>query len=204
MNDSGSHAARTAASFADASFKRSSLDRHIYLCGYRGSGKTSVGRELGRLIGRPVIDLDDRVEATAGKSIREIFAESGEAGFRDLESAELESIASNQPAGVVSLGGGAILRDRNRRVILSSGICVWLQADVDTVLHRLESDASTRDRRPSLTGLPNREEIESLLIAREPLYREIAVITIDTRGRSIEGLAAEIRASWTAICLESV
>ena len=87
---------------------------HIYLTGYRGSGKTSVGKRLGQRLFLPVIDLDDRIEAAADMSIREIFAHEGEAGFRDRESAALR-VAGVELPSVVSLGGGAILREENRR-----------------------------------------------------------------------------------------
>ena len=85
---------------------------HIYLTGFRGTGKTSVGTLLARSLGRTVVDLDGVVSANAGKSIREIFQDGGEAAFRELESSALESVAQAENT-VISLGGGAILRDVN-------------------------------------------------------------------------------------------
>ncbi len=159
-------------------------NHHIYLTGYRGSGKTSVGKLLGKKLARPVIDLDDRIEETASRSIREIFETEGEVGFRDRETAALRVVISEMPS-VVSLGGGAILRAENRRLIAATGFCIWLKADADTVLQRLHCDATTAQRRPALTALPPRLEIVSLLAAREPIYAMVSNVAIDVMGKQI-------------------
>jgi len=180
--NSGCHATAAAAALGN---------RHLYLTGYRGSGKTTVGRMLAESLGRKCVDLDDEIESAAGATIREIFANDGEAGFRDLESAALQRCAAEKPA-VISLGGGAILRSSNRDQINQTGICVWLQIDADTVLQRLAADASTADRRPSLTGLPPRGEVQSLLAQRRPLYHQASNFDVDVVDRSIEDVTAEI------------
>ncbi len=169
----------------------SHTDQHLYLTGYRGSGKTSVGKWLGEKLSRPVIDLDDRIEAAAGCSIREIFASEGELGFRDRETAALAMVADEAPS-VISLGGGTILRAENRLVIATTGYCVWLQADADTVLQRLINDTATSARRPALTSLPPRAEVESLLLAREPLYRLASNAVIDVVGKRVASIGQEI------------
>jgi len=166
-------------------------DRHLFLAGYRGSGKSTAGRVIAELLGRPWIDLDDEIESTQRRSIRDIFADGGEAAFRDLEEAALASVAG-RPAAVISLGGGAVLRDSNRRQIAASGVCVWLQIDAQTVLSRLTADTSTAERRPALTTLPPRDEVESLLAMREPLYRQVADVRVDTVGRSLDDIVNEI------------
>lgn len=165
--------------------------KHLYLAGYRGSGKSSVGRLLAKHLGRTWIDCDDQIEAAAGCSIRELFAEQGEAGFRALEQATLAEIAA-QPPAVVSLGGGAVLRAENRQQIRQSGVCVWLRVDVDTVLQRIAADATTAERRPALTTLPQREEIAKLLADRGPLYEQVADLQLDTSGRTIAEIAERI------------
>jgi shikimate kinase len=167
------------------------MTKHLYLTGYRGSGKTTVGRLLAERLGRVCIDLDDEIESHAGRSIREIFADEGEASFRDMETAALGRVAQTSPA-VISLGGGAILRAENRERIAASGIAVWLRIDTDTVLRRLAADTTTAQRRPSLTGLPPREEVESLLNQREPLYRAVADHEVDTAGKSVAAIVEEI------------
>lgn len=165
--------------------------KHLYLVGYRGSGKTSLGRWLARRLDRPWIDSDDSIEAAAQRSIRQIFAEQGEPVFRQLEEDAIAQIAAQQPA-VVSLGGGAILSERNRQALAHSGRCVWLQIDVETVLRRLAADQGTTARRPALTGLPPREEIATLLAQREPLYAQVADYRIDTNGQSIEQIGRQV------------
>lgn len=165
--------------------------KHLYLTGYRGSGKSSVGRAVARRLQRPWIDLDDEIESQSGRSIQDIFATEGEEGFRTLEQAVLEAVSMRAPA-VVSLGGGAVLRESNRQRIRNSGVSVWLQVDADTVLQRLHRDASTSRRRPPLTGLPPRQEIEMLLAKREPLYAEIAQYRIDTTGRGVRAITNRV------------
>ena len=163
----------------------------MYLAGFRGSGKSSVGRLLAEQLGRTWIDGDDQIEAAAGCSIREIFAQQGETGFRDLEQQAIAALAA-LPAAVVSLGGGAILRGENREQIRRSGVCVWLRVDVDTVIDRLTADATTAERRPALTALPQREEIEKLLADRGPLYEQVADLQLDTSGRTVAEIAEQI------------
>ena len=166
--------------------------QHIYLTGYRGTGKTSVGRILSETLGRPLVDLDDAVELAAGKSIREIFADDGESVFRDWETECLTRVARGEDSNVVSLGGGAILRSTNRDLIGGSGVCVWLWADAETLAKRIDADATTSVRRPALTDLTQLDEIRRLLEVREPLYREVADHHVETAGKTIEAIAAEI------------
>lgn len=167
------------------------VGKHLYLTGYRGSGKTAIGRWLARRLARPWIDSDDSIEAAAQQSIRQIFAEHGEAAFRQLEEEAIAQIAGQQPA-VISLGGGAILSERNRQCIARSGRCVWLQVDVETVMRRLAADQGTTARRPALTGLPPQQEIATLLAQREPLYAQVADYQLDTNGQSVEQLGRQV------------
>jgi len=167
---------------------------HIYLTGYRGSGKTSVGKLLSQILSLPVIDLDDHIEAAARMSIREIFETESEAGFRDRESQSLRIVAAQSPS-IVSLGGGAILREENRRLITSTGFCVWLKVDVDTVIERLQLDAITAERRPALTTLPQRDEIASMLATREPIYASVSQVAISVTGKQLHDIADEVIAA---------
>lgn len=166
-------------------------EKHLYLTGYRGSGKSSVGRAVARRLQRPWIDLDDEIESQSERSIQDIFASDGEEGFRNLEQAVLEAVSKRAPA-VISLGGGAVLREANRKRIRGTGVSVWLQVDADTVLQRLHRDASTSRRRPPLTGLPPRQEIQTLLAKREPLYAEVASYQIDTTGRGVRAITNRV------------
>ncbi len=168
--------------------------KHIYLTGYRGTGKTSVAKILADRLGRPMVDLDDLVESTAGCSIAQIFAKDGESAFRDLETECLEAVAkrSTTAGEIVSLGGGAILRQQNRSLIAGSGVCVWLYADAQTLSERILGDQTSEARRPALTDLDHMQEIRQLLDQREPLYRSVAQHHCDTSQKTIQQIAEEI------------
>jgi shikimate kinase len=168
---------------------------HLFLVGYRGCGKSSVARRLGELLQLASVDSDDVIEQEAGKSIRAIFADEGEPHFRDAESQVIQQLADRQETSIVSLGGGAILREQNRRVIKKGGAVVWLKATVAEIAKRVANDATSAERRPALTQLADRDEIAKLLMVREPLYREVADLTVDTDHRSVDDIAIDI-ANW--------
>lgn len=168
---------------------------HLYLTGYRGCGKSTVAKLLAARLDRPLTDLDDVIESSAGCSIAEIFAAEGEPGFRDRETQALRMIVEDPPS-VIALGGGAILRSVNREMITATGWCVWLDADPAVIAERLAADATTAPRRPALTGLAPTDEIFAVMKEREPLYREVADRQIDTTARSIPEIVDEIEAAW--------
>jgi shikimate kinase len=114
----------------------------------------------------------------------------------------LKSITASEVFTVVSLGGGAVLRPENRRIIQSSGYTAWLQASPELLAARIASDQTTADRRPALTSLAAQDEITKLLTMREPLYREVADIAISTNNRSLDAVAEEI-AHWYQTMLAS-
>ena len=171
------------------------MKHHLFLVGYRGTGKSSIGRRLGELLKRPVADSDDCIEQAARKSIRAIFADDGETCFRDLESKAIHDIATNDTSTIVALGGGAIVREQNRAIIKDCGSVVWLQASVSEIARRINNDAMTNERRPALTQLGANEEIVRLLTIREPMYREVADFKVETDHRTVEDIASEI-AAW--------
>jgi shikimate kinase len=171
------------------------MKQHLFLVGYRGSGKSSVGRILAEQLKLSLIDSDEQIERESGKPIREIFLEVGEEGFRDLESWAIEKIGDYEFSTVVSLGGGAVLRPENRAVLHRTGRSVWLQASPEQLAARIAADQSTGDRRPALTSLAALDEIIKLLAMREPLYREVAEHVVSTDDRSPFEIADEI-ADW--------
>ena len=176
------------------------MNERIYLTGYRGTGKTTVAALISQQLGTDWVDLDVVIEAKAGRTIDQIFAEGGEALFRDWESRCLQELAVGaSDDSVVALGGGAILRRANRDVIKATGVCIWLTAKPETILARMDVDATTAQRRPALTNLSPLDEIRALLDAREPLYREAADWMISTDDRSPGQIAVEI-ASWLQTC----
>lgn len=163
----------------------------ICLIGYRGTGKSTVARELATCLGYDAVDADEELERRAGKSIAEVFADDGEPAFRDLESEVVAELCAH-PRTVIALGGGAVLRGANRTAICAAGPVVWLRAGVDEIIRRVAADATTASRRPQLTSAGGRAEIEALLAQRTPLYEACATFVIDTDGKSPAQIADEI------------
>jgi shikimate kinase len=161
----------------------------VFLIGYRGTGKTTVARLLAERLGWACCDADEELEKRHG-SIRRIFAEEGEASFREKEAVVLAELCRT-PRRVIATGGGVVLRGENRARLKEAGRVVWLTADAETLWGRLQQDAATAERRPNLTvgGLA---EIEELLRVRQPLYVACADWTVDTVGRSPAEVAAHI------------
>jgi shikimate kinase len=162
----------------------------IFLIGYRCTGKTTVAQLLAQKLSSDWIDADSHLEARYGKSIRQIFAEEGEAGFRDKEDQIFAELCQLQRC-VVATGGGVILRDINRQRMRPAGKVVWLTADAQTIWERFQADPATAQRRPPLTvgGLA---EVEETLKIREPLYRACADLIVSTVERSTEEIAQQI------------
>jgi shikimate kinase len=167
------------------------LNKHLFLIGYRGSGKTSVARELARIYGCDQVDTDQLVEQKAGMRIREIFEVAGEERFRELETEVLFDLANRTPM-IVSLGGGIVLRQENRRFLREHGFSVWLQATPAILHERIQADESTRNQRPALSQLSGYDEIVHLLAKREPLYSELADNIVQTENLSPDKVAKRI------------
>lgn len=164
---------------------------NLVLIGYRGTGKTTVARRLSQRLGWSALDADDEVERRAGRSIADIFAQDGEASFRDLESAVLLDLAGLTHT-VFAAGGGAVLREPNRRALRDAGRVVWLTAPAEVLARRIAADATTSARRPNLTAAGGEAEIRQLLAQRAPLYRECAELDVDTAEKSPDEIAREI------------
>jgi shikimate kinase len=168
------------------------LPPRIFLIGYRGTGKSTVARRLAGALAYECVDADDQIESRAGKTIAEIFAESGEAAFRDLEARVLADLVGRERV-VVSLGGGVVLRPENRTLIRNAASpVVWLTASPQTILDRVAADTTSASRRPNLTAGGGLREIEQLLGRRLPYYRECATLEVDTEARTPEDVADEI------------
>jgi shikimate kinase len=167
----------------------------LFLIGARGSGKTAVAHALAPRVQCAVCDADALLEQRAGKTIREIFVEEGESGFRDRESAILREIAGRRDC-VVATGGGVVLRPENRE-LLRRGHVVWLYASSAVLWQRIQADATTADRRPNLAqgGLA---EVDALLAARTALYEACADLGIDTDDATAEQVAERILA-WLRV-----
>jgi shikimate kinase len=146
----------------------------IVLIGYRGSGKTSIGKRLADRLWQKCVDTDELIVKKAGKPIAQIFADDGEARFREIEAEAVTEAAALQDV-VIALGGGAPLREENRRVIKEAGHrVIYLKCEPEVLLQRIQSDPETPSTRPSLTEFGGGiEEISKVLAEREPIYRQM-------------------------------
>jgi shikimate kinase len=163
----------------------------VVLIGYRCTGKSAAGRRLAERLGASFVDTDERVEAEAGGTVAEIVRAEGWAGFRRRESSVLFRLKEDE-ARVVATGGGVVLDPRNREILKSLGLVVWLDASPEAVVRRMDADAGSRGRRPGLTELEPEAEARSLLKEREPLYRQAADLRIDTTDIGIDDVVEEL------------
>lgn len=170
--------------------------RNIVLIGYRGSGKTSVGRQLADRLGWSFVDTDTLIEVAAGRSIAQIFAEEGEPAFRQREETAIAA-AARDAQQVLSVGGGAVLRPANRAVLKAAGLCIWLTAPVETLAARIAADPQSLTARPNLTTVGGRAEIAALLAERAPLYASLADHAVETAGRDVNQVVDSI-VGWLA------
>ena len=167
----------------------------IYLIGYRGSGKTTVGRLLAEQLQWAFVDTDSEIANVTGTEIRDLFETRGEEEFRRLETAAVEN-TSQLTQTVISLGGGACQRQTNRDVInRPGGVAVWLTGDAETLWQRISSDQCSEEQRPNLTDLEGLQEVKQLLDQRHENYAACADYKIDTRELPPDQIAAKI-ADW--------
>ncbi len=164
----------------------------IFLIGYRATGKSSVGRELARMLGCAFMDLDDEIESRAGATISEIVEKKGWDTFRNLERKALEKAVENKKKMVVACGGGIVLHPELMEKAKKTAVVVWLTAPMDVMKRRIASDSRSATRRPSLTGDDIEKEISKILEQREPLYRQYSHFEIDTFEKGPFQLAREI------------
>ena len=171
-----------------------SSERNLVLIGYRATGKTEVGGRLAQALARPLVDLDEALEAAMGRTITALVADQGWEEFRRREK---ETVARYSRMGgqVLATGGGVVLDPENVALLRKTGVVVWLQADPDTIRERLSRDRVQEDQRPSLTGSGTLDEVEEVLKTRQPLYAAAAHVIIDTTGQSIEQVAEKVLAA---------
>ena len=160
----------------------------IVLTGFMGTGKSEVGRRLAKRLGRPFVYTDHLIEARAGKTVAAIFAEDGEPAFRLLER-DAVTAAVEQKDAVIAVGGGAVLDASNVARLRDAGVVVCLTAEPETILRRVGDLV----KRPLLAGCDPRGVIERLLAARAPAYAAAADVIVDTSGRGVDDVVAEIR-----------
>lgn len=157
----------------------------VCLVGMPGSGKSTVGRQLARLLGWQLLDSDAEIERELGHSIRSHFEQHGEESFRALEEATIARLAV-LPRVVLATGGGAVLREANRQALKGQGnTVVYLRAGVDDLVRRLRHDT----QRPLLQDVDPAVRLRQLFAQRDPLYRAVADHVVDTGRSSVSSIA---------------
>ena len=152
-----------------------------------GAGKTTVGRVLAAELSTCFFDSDSEIEGRAGVDIPWIFEIEGESGFREREHRILSSLCEEAPA-VIATGGGAVVTEANRLLMVESGFVVYLEATIKEQVRRTKKD----EKRPLLAGKNRQEVLAGLMKTREPLYLEVADLVLPTAGRNARELAQEI------------
>lgn len=160
---------------------------NVYLVGMMGAGKTTLGKALAQKTGLEFVDTDRMVVERTGVPVATVFEFEGEQGFRRRESAVLQELAARSGC-VVATGGGAILAEENRRAMRASGTVIYLRARLESLWERTRHDAS----RPLLATADPKATLAMLLEQRDPLYREVAHIVVDTGSQSAASLASRV------------
>jgi shikimate kinase len=161
---------------------------NIFLVGMMGAGKTSVGKALARELGKSFFDSDHVIEARTGVRIPVIFELEGEAGFRAREAAVIEELTARHDV-VLATGGGAVLSEANRRALHARGTVIYLRASVQDLWHRTKHDRN----RPLLQTPDPLARLTELHTQRDPLYRAVAHLVVDTGSQSLRTLVLKLR-----------
>jgi shikimate kinase len=160
---------------------------NIFLVGLMGAGKTTVGKNLARHLEKPFYDSDQEIEARTGVNIPLIFELEGEAGFRRRESAVIADLTQMQDI-ILATGGGVVLAKENRDNLCKNGLVVYLRANVKELWHRTRHDRN----RPLLQTEDPRAKLQQLFEQRDPLYREIADVVIDTGDQPVSAIVHQL------------
>ena len=162
----------------------------IFLVGPMGAGKTTIGKKLARALHLRFVDCDHEIEHRTGATIPLIFDVEGEAGFRAREKRVIEDLVQEDDI-VVATGGGAVLDPENRAALHASGYVVYLHAPLEHLLARTRGDTN----RPLLKAGDRVKKMQEILTAREPLYREVADLIVDTGALTLTAVVQNIRTS---------
>ena len=162
---------------------------NIFLVGMPGAGKTTIGRTLAKRLNLTFADSDKELMARTGVSIATIFEIEGEAGFRVRESVTLAELVQRDGL-VLATGGGTVLAPENRRLLKQNGTVIYLRATLDALWQRTRRDIN----RPLLQTEDPRATLENLLQTRDPFYREVAHLIVDTGTQSVARLTTDILA----------
>jgi shikimate kinase len=162
---------------------------NIFLVGLMGSGKTSVGKCLARLLNKSFFDSDHEIERATGVRVAVIFEIEGEAGFRAREHRMIAELVARENI-LLATGGGAVLSKENRELLRQHGLVIYLRAPIKSLLKRTQRDRS----RPLLQVADPAAKLSALYEQRDPLYCEVAHLVVDTGNQSVRALAGQIEA----------
>lgn len=168
------------------------MKNNIVLIGFMGCGKTTIGKELARVLDFSFVDTDEKIEKDTQKTISEIFAAHGEEYFRNLETKTIEKMAMETEKSVISTGGGLPLREVNADILKKTGFVVYLRVQSKTVEKRLQGDKT----RPLLQGGNVLEKITNLLNFRDPIYEYGAHLVLDVDEKTVEEIIEDIKRNF--------
>ena len=163
--------------------------KRIVLMGFMGAGKTTVGKELAKALSWEFIDTDECIEKEQRRKISDIFAEDGEAAFRDLETNLLKRLLKSEAAFVLSIGGGMPVREENRTLLQEMGTVVYLKTSKEEIIRRVSGDTS----RPLLQGGALEEKVNFLMNSRDKIYLETAHEVIVTDGCEVSEVVEKMK-----------
>ena len=176
----------------------SAFKRPVALVGLMGVGKTTIGRRLAKRLSRPFVDADEAVEESAGRSVADIFADFGEAAFRDGERRVIARLLDDDQPIVLALGGGAFVNEQTRALVKDKAVSIWLKADLEILMERVSRKPGVR---PLLNADDPRAVMEKLNAERAPIYAQADLVVESdesshdaTAARAYDALAAHVNA----------
>jgi len=153
-----------------------------------GAGKSAAGRALAGKTGKTLVEIDALIEAKVGKTIKQIFAEEGEIAFREYEIVVIKELSPRKNL-VLACGGGVVLNKINIDRLKQESVVIWLTASTEAILQRLKTSGDTR---PLMSGKSNENDVQSLLLFRQPFYERAADLQVDTSGLSVAQVVENI------------
>lgn len=170
------------------------MSKSIILVGPMGAGKTTIGRQIAKALGRPFFDSDKEIENRTGATIPLIFELEKEAGFRKREAAMIKELTKKQDV-VLATGGGVVMEKQNRKFLAENGFVIYLCAPVEQLIRRTAHDKN----RPLLQTDNPKKTIQDLLKIRDPLYKEVADLVMETNGFTVTQVVSKLKKKLEAL-----